>query len=210
LWEPIRAGEVRVAYRRWFSPRVLAGRVYRTPAGRLEVTAVDRVDEAAIADDDAVRAGFPSAAALLSVLRAEPGRSMYRIAFRFLDEPDPRAVLASSTTLDAEELRVITRRLARLDAASTHGPWTIACLEAIEAHPERRAPDLAAMFERPTQPFKVDVRKLKALSLTESFRIGYRLSPRGEAYLRWRRSGAGRAAPDGEGEVVAVITPPAP
>jgi hypothetical protein len=29
----------------------------------------------------------------------------------------------------------------------------------------------------------VDVRKLKALGLTESLPVGYRLSPRGRAYL---------------------------
>jgi hypothetical protein len=33
------------------------------------------------------------------------------------------------------------------------------------------------------QPFKIDVRKLKNLGLTESLDIGYRLSPRGRAYL---------------------------
>jgi hypothetical protein len=32
--------------------------------------------------------------------------------------------------------------------------------------------------------FKAAVRRLKAKGLTESLRVGYRLSPRGEAYLR--------------------------
>jgi hypothetical protein len=32
-------------------------------------------------------------------------------------------------------------------------------------------------------PFKLDVRKLKELGLTESLKIGYRLSPRGIAVL---------------------------
>ena len=43
--------------------------------------------------------------------------------------------------------------------------------------------DLAAMVGRETQPFKTDVRKLKALGLTESLEVGYRLSPRGKALL---------------------------
>ena len=42
---------------------------------------------------------------------------------------------------------------------------------------------------RETLPFKTDVRKLKALGLTQSLEIGYRLSPRGEALLAARRSG---------------------
>jgi hypothetical protein len=56
-------------------------------------------------------------------------------------------------------------------------------LRAIAANPERRAVELAAEFGRPRLPFKVDVRKLKELGLTESLPIGYRLSPRGEAVL---------------------------
>jgi hypothetical protein len=35
-------------------------------------------------------------------------------------------------------------------------------------------------------PFKLDVRKLKELGLTESLPIGYRLSPRGETVLQKR------------------------
>ncbi len=56
-------------------------------------------------------------------------------------------------------------------------------LELIAAHPARRAPDLAAIRGMATQPFKADVRKLKELSLTESLEVGYRISPRGQAYL---------------------------
>lgn len=51
------------------------------------------------------------------------------------------------------------------------------------AQPATRAADLAAGFGRETAPFKLDVRKLKHLGLTESLEVGYRLSPRGEAHL---------------------------
>jgi hypothetical protein len=56
-------------------------------------------------------------------------------------------------------------------------------LELIARHPETRAADLAPMLGRERLPFKADVRKLKELGLTESLRIGYRLSPRGRAAL---------------------------
>jgi hypothetical protein len=46
-----------------------------------------------------------------------------------------------------------------------------------------RAPDLAAQLGREKRPFKADVRKLKELGLTESLDVGYRLSPRGKAFL---------------------------
>jgi len=60
-------------------------------------------------------------------------------------------------------------------------------LELIAQRPATRAPDLAASLGRETAPFKTDVRKLKELGLTESLDVGYRLSPRGEAYLRRTR-----------------------
>ena len=53
----------------------------------------------------------------------------------------------------------------------------------IRERPATRAPDLAASVGRETQPFKLDVRKLKNLGLTISLRVGYELSPRGRAYL---------------------------
>jgi hypothetical protein len=56
-------------------------------------------------------------------------------------------------------------------------------LALIEQHPHRRAPDLAEIEGRETAPFKIDVRKLKALGLTRSFDVGYEISPRGREFL---------------------------
>jgi hypothetical protein len=46
-----------------------------------------------------------------------------------------------------------------------------------------RAEDLARSVGREKHAFKLDVRKLKELGLTESLRVGYRLSPRGAAVV---------------------------
>ena len=46
-----------------------------------------------------------------------------------------------------------------------------------------RAGDLAEALGRDRASFKLDVRKLKELGLTESLEVGYRLSPRGRAVL---------------------------
>ncbi len=183
FWEPIQTGLVTMTFRRWKRPQAVAGRVYRSPAGRLQVSAVDVVDVTEIDDSDAVAAGYPSTASLVADLRGEPDQPVYRIVFRYLNEPDPRDVLANDTDLTDDDIAEITRRLARLDRASSHGPWTRAYLEVIESNPERRAPDLAAMCGRETQPFKTDIRKLKNLGLTLSLRVGYRISPRGREYL---------------------------
>ena len=45
---------------------------------------------------------------------------------------------------------------------------------------------LAKSIGRETEPFKIDVRKLKKLGLTQSFEVGYGLSPRGQAFLKKR------------------------
>jgi hypothetical protein len=59
-------------------------------------------------------------------------------------------------------------------------------LRLIQRRPAVRAGDLADELGRERLPFKTDVRKLKNLGLTISLGTGYRLSPRGEAYLRAR------------------------
>jgi hypothetical protein len=96
---------------------------------------------------------------------------------------DPRIALRARADLTAEDRAGIDARLARLDAASRTGPWTGKVLAVIAANEGVRAPDLAAALGRETPPFKRDVRKLKDLGLTESLDVGYRVSPRGRAYI---------------------------
>ena len=57
-------------------------------------------------------------------------------------------------------------------------------LELIAKRPGVRAADLAGELGIETAVLKRDVRKLKELGLTESLEIGYRLSPRGQAFRR--------------------------
>jgi hypothetical protein len=114
---------------------------------------------------------------------------LYRIEFMRSDQPDPRAELAADTALDEPQLAEIDGQLDRLDRASKYGPWTRQTLRLIADHPSRRAGDLAEMVGRERAPFKLDVRKLKNLGLTESLEVGYRLSPRGRAYLAAREDG---------------------
>jgi hypothetical protein len=181
--EAIASGAVTLTFRRWKRPQVVAGNTYRTAAGRIVVDAVDVVDPQRITDADAKRAGFSSRAELLGELRGALDVPTYRIRFRPADGPDPRAQLAATVTLSDDEIIDLRVRLARLDRASSHGSWTTDVLRAIADRPGVRAADLAASFGRETQPFKVDVRKLKNLGLTLSLEVGYRVSPRGEAYL---------------------------
>jgi hypothetical protein len=189
FWPGLADGSITVTYRRWHRPRVIAGRSYRIAGLILDVSSLSEVDEASISDADAIAAGYPDAASLKADLRGEADRRLYRIEFTRSDRPDPRAELAADTTLDEPQLAEIDRRLDRLDRAGKYGPWTRQTLRLIADHPSRRAGDLAEMVGRERAPFKLDVRKLKNLGLTESLEVGYRLSPRGRAYLAAREDG---------------------
>ena len=189
----IKAGTVDLGFRRWDRPRVVVGTRMRTAVGLIEVTSVDPVDETAITDDDARRAGAGSLDALRRGLAARADRPVFRVGLRWAGE-DPRIALRQQPPTEAE-LAQVRARLDRLDAASPAGPWTRQTLAIIDRSPEVRAPDLAAELGRDTASFKRDVRKLKELGLTESLDIGYRLSPRGEAVVDDGGPPRERAAP---------------
>ena len=175
----IARGEIDVAFRWWTKPTVKAGGTLQTRIGQLAIRSVEPTTQAAVTVEDAKRAGFQSKSALLKAFPRKPGARLYRIELA-LAGPDPRIALRNSAELSDDEVADIDRRLGRMDA---NRPWTRKTLELIGARPETRAGDLAQELGRERLPFKADVRKLKALGLTESLEIGYRLSPRGRAYL---------------------------
>jgi hypothetical protein len=182
LWDGLADGSVTVAFRRWKRPTVQAGGTLRTPAGVLAIDAVEPITETQITDADARCAGAAGRAAVLAGLRPGAGRTLYRIAFHHAGE-DPRVALRERSDLDATDVAQVRAALDRLDAASADGPWTREVLAMIAEAPGVRAPDLAARVGEEVPRFKRRVRRLKALGLTESLRIGYRLSPRGVAFL---------------------------
>jgi hypothetical protein len=177
----IASGTIDRAFRRWKRPTVRAGGTLRTAVGLLAIDAVEAITDDDITEEDARLAGFPTRAALLAFL-PERDEQLYRIRLR-TGGVDPRAALREQAVLTEEDRRELNARLARLDAQAPGGPWTAATLAVIAASPGTRAADLAESLGRERLPFKADVRKLKALGLTESLEIGYRISPRGRALL---------------------------
>ena len=182
ILDRIVAGEVDLAFRRWRRPTVKAGGRLRTAVGELDIVAVDPVAEDAIDDGAARRAGYGDRNSLLADLATRDEAPIYRIALRYRGA-DPRAALREDADLDPSTLAELRARLARMDARSGAGPWTHAVLRAIERAPGRLAADLARELGFERDPFKRNVRKLKELGLTESLEVGYRLSPRGKAFL---------------------------
>jgi hypothetical protein len=174
-------GTVTQAFRRWEVPRVRPGGTQRTAIGVVAFDAVEPVNRDILTEEDARTSGFGSLDELLAMLDRKPAGEVYRVRLR-MQGPDPRLALRESVP-DREQLADIGRRLERLDRASHHGSWTHDVLRAIGAGEGVRAAELAAGFGREKMAFKLDVRKLKELGLTESLRPGYRLSPRGRAVL---------------------------
>ena len=177
----IRDGTVTAVFRRWDAPRVRPGGTQRTPAGVVRFVSVQPVDSDDLTAQDAAGAGMASLAELRKANARGRGEQLYRIAVTF-DRPDERVALRDTPPTGAD-VAAITAVLDRMDRGRRTGPWTREILRLIAARPAVRAPDLAASLGRETQPFKIDVRKLKELGLTHSLEVGYQLSARGRAYL---------------------------
>ncbi|GAB6938144.1 hypothetical protein ACQP60_01000 [Isoptericola variabilis] len=184
-------GTVTHTYRRWAVVRVHAGSTMRTRVGVVEVTSVDPVALESVDDADARGAGFRSGATARAWIERRGEGELYRVGLR-LAGPDPRVALREDDDLDAAAVDAIRARLARMDRAAPE-PWTRTYLDLIAARPAVVARTLAADVGMERDPFKIRVRRLKELGLTESLDVGYRLSPRGRAYL------AATAEPQGAG-----------
>jgi hypothetical protein len=172
----IESGEVDLAFRRWTRPSVKAGGHLRTRIGELSIDSVERVPLSSITAADAHRAGHASLVELKRFLARRSDGDVYRVQLH-LAGPDPRVALRERARLSGADRAEIDRALARL-------PWAHDYLRTIAEHPETLAATLAESHGVPKRVFKQRVRRLKELGLTESLRVGYRLSPRGKAYMR--------------------------
>jgi hypothetical protein len=186
-------GSLSLAFRRWREQDVKPGAMFKSAVSVIRVDAVEVVDPDEITDDEARLAGLKDAADVRKRLAPDESWSTYKVTLAYAG-PDPRIALRESAELTETDVAAIDAKLERLDRASSHGPWTMRTLALIKANPQRRAPDLAELEGRETAPFKIDVRKLKALGLTISYPVGYEISPRGLTYLArtGRRPGSPR------------------
>ena len=158
-------------------------RTFRTFAGVIAVDAVAPTPESEVTEKDARQASFESGAALLHELADYPDGRLYRVSVR-LAGPDPRVALRQDAELSEAEVEEIRQKIAALGARAKDGPWAFRVLRAIEDRPG---------VPRPGWPGRWGWRRRcssrgcgsfeKELGLTESLEIGYRLSPRGEAFL---------------------------
>lgn len=187
-------GSITLSFRTWSSRRVKVGGRYKL--ARLGLLGVDAVDEVRLRDippRDARAAGFTDREELATYLsqtakrRVRADQKLYRVRLHFAG-PDTDADPAQDSDLSSAQAEELVKRLARMDHTSQHGAWTEQTLHLIEKHPHTAAARLAQRVGRETLVFKVEVRKLKKLGLTESFDVGYSISPRGRAFLDMQRA----------------------
>jgi hypothetical protein len=179
--EGIANGTITLVLRRWDAPRAKPGGTQRTPAGTIRIEDVTEYPGGyRVSAAQARAAGYPDAKTAQTELDRRPARYTYVIAVSYL-APDERPQLAADDRLSDADVAAISARLDRWDAAGS--PWTRQYLEMIGANEAVRAPDLAARVGLDVPRFKRRVRQLKGLGLTISLDIGYRISPRGRAYL---------------------------
>lgn len=183
LQEGLEDGTITVVFRRWKRRQVVPGGRYRTGTGRVEARSVTVVDPAAIDAADAAAAGYPSADAVRADLRGAPGDPVFRIEFQPCAEGDPRTLLGERATLATDARADLDARLARLAARWATPPSPVEILRQIGTRPGVVSAVLAADAHCERPEYKRRVRALKELGLTLSEDVGYRLSPRGQAYL---------------------------
>lgn len=179
LWAGLVDGTVTVAFRRWKRPTVEAGGTLQSPGGLLGIDELTPIDPDDVTDDDARAAGHESRDEVLAA-ELRPEGTLYRVRFHRIGD-DPRAELRAKDDLSDGEIADLQTVLRRLD-------WAIPTLRLIADHPATVSTKLAATAGVERQQFKLRVRRLKALGLTESLETGYRLSPRGHAFLAVDRS----------------------
>ncbi len=182
--EGIRDGRITLGFRRQKRPTVKTGGSLMTVLGKLEIVSVEQVREREITARDAKAAGFASRAALLDVLAGSEGE-LYRIRFGGFSA-DPRLALRDALP-GASETAELVMRLDAIDARAA-APWAWRAMALIDEHPAMLAESIASKAGFEKHPFKSNVRKLKALGLTISLEVGYRLSPRGVAVLKAHRT----------------------
>ena len=181
--EGLANGNITLVLRRWDVPRAKAGGTQRTSAGTIRIDAVTQYPgRHRVTAAQARAAGYPDAKSAQADLDRKPARQTYVIEVSYL-APDERPDLAADDHLSDSDVDAITARLKRWDTAGDGSPWTRTYLGLIAANEAVRAPDLAALVGLDTPRFKRRVRQLKGLGLTISLDVGYRISPRGRAYL---------------------------
>ena len=177
--EAVATGQITVTIRLWRRLHAKVGGLYTVGRVVIEVDAIEMIPFHAVTKRDIKLAGVSSREALRArAAHAGPiddDTLVYRIEFHVVGAK-PTEVAAP---FDDEHATLVNKKLDAMDGRSKTGAWTRATLSLIGENEGTVSTDLATQMHRPRIEFKADVRKLKALGLTESLEVGYRLTPLG-------------------------------
>ncbi len=183
----IKAGLITRTYRQWKKPQVKAGGFYKLGGeGFIEVHSITRQQRSDIVADDLGSTGIEQIAELEALLPASDGQALYCVDFSYAGKRED--LLPNTEDPESnDELESLARALVLRDRNSKTGPFTHSTLLEIYRNPGTPSATLSKTLKREQAAFKQDVRKLKKLGMTISLESGYRLSKRGEAFLRYKR-----------------------
>ena len=177
--EAIAAGQITVTFRLWKRLHAKVGGQYTVGPVVIEVDSIEMIPFHAVTKRDIKLAGASSRDALRErAAHAGPiddDTLVYRIEFHVVGAKSTR----TATPFDDDHVALVNTKLDAMDARSKADAWTRVTLRLIAEHEAMVSTDLAAQMHRPRMEFKADVRKLRALGLTESLEVGYRLTPLG-------------------------------
>ena len=177
--DAIAAGQITVTFRLWKRLRAKVGGQYAVGPVVIEVDAIEMIPFHAVTKRDIQLAGASSRDALRErAAHAGPiddDTLVYRIEFHVVGAKPTR----TAAPFDDEHVALVNTKLDAMDSRSKTGAWTRAALSLIGEHEGMVSTELAGVMQQPRMEFKADVRKLKALGLTESLETGYRLTPLG-------------------------------
>ncbi|TGL60999.1 hypothetical protein [Leptospira sarikeiensis] len=179
----IKDGSITIAFRNWRKSSVKEGGTLQTPGGLLEIIKIEKYSISKIKKAEIIKAGYGSIEDLQKDLYSKIPGELYKIEFRLLGA-DPRIKLRENTFSSDQEYEELHELLRSWDKRSKHGEWTIPLLKLIRKFPAMKAGDLSLKIGIEKEELKLLVRKLKNKGLTESLGTGYRISPRGESFLK--------------------------
>ncbi len=179
----IKSGLVSLAFRKWKSARVRKGSLIKTSVGQIEILSITEIERGDISNEEAKSSGSKNLNELLNILDTRAQGQIFRIEVKY-HSPDPRIKLRQDIDINSEEINAIKRKLDQMNRFSKYGDWTFATLKLIASNPQLKAQFLAAQLGFEKAWLKLNIRKLKALGLTESHKVGYSISPRGRIILK--------------------------